>query len=193
MTNQAASAKQSGPGESGQAESGQRPPRIAIFPGSFDPITNGHVDIIRKALHLFDRVVVGVLVNQAKQPTFTPDERVAIIREVFSGNAAVEVDTFAGLLVDYAQRRGAAAIVRGLRAVSDFEYEMQMAHMNRHLAPDVETVFLMPDEAHTFLSSRLVKEVFSLGGAVGAFVPAAVERRLQETREAAGGGPRAVR
>ena len=173
--------------------SGQRPPRTAIFPGSFDPITNGHVDIIRKALHLFDRVVVGVLVNQAKQPTFTPEQRVAIIREVFSGEAAVEVDTFAGLLVDYARRRHAAAIVRGLRAASDFEYEMQMAHMNRHLAPDVETVFLMPDEAHTFLSSRLFKEVFSLGGAVGAFVPAAVERRLKETREATGGAPHAVR
>ena len=171
----------------------QRPHRIAIFPGSFDPITNGHVDIIRRALRLFDGIVVAVLKNAAKQPHFTPDERVAIVREVFAGEPGVEVDAFDGLLVDYARRRQAAAIVRGLRAVSDFEYEMQMAHMNRHLSPTVETVFLMPDETNSFLSSRLVKEVFSLGGDVAAFVPPAVHRRLQETREAARGGPRAVR
>jgi pantetheine-phosphate adenylyltransferase len=171
----------------------QRPLRTAIFPGSFDPITNGHVDIIRRALRLFDRIVVAVLQNAAKQPHFTPEERLAIIREVFAGEPGVEADTFDGLLVDYARRRAATAIVRGLRAVSDFEYEMQMAHMNRHLSPTVETVFLMPDETNSFLSSRLVKEVFSLGGDVAAFVPPAVERRLQQTREAAGGGPRADR
>jgi pantetheine-phosphate adenylyltransferase len=171
----------------------QRPLRTAIFPGSFDPITNGHVDIIRRALRLFDRIVVAVLQNPAKQPHFTPEERIAIIGEVFAGEAGVEVDTFDGLLVDYAQRRQATAIVRGLRAVSDFEYEMQMAHMNRHLSPTVETVFLMPDATNSFLSSRLVKEVFSLGGQVAAFVPPAVERRLQQTRGATGGGPRAVR
>ena len=171
----------------------QRPLRTAIFPGSFDPITNGHVDIIRRALRLFDRIVVAVLKNAAKQPHFSPDERVAIIGEVFAGDAGVEVDTFDGLLVDYARRRQATAIVRGLRAVSDFEYEMQMAHMNRHLSPTVETVFLMPDETNSFLSSRLVKEVFSLGGDVAAFVPAAVERRLQQAREATGGGPRVAR
>jgi pantetheine-phosphate adenylyltransferase len=157
--------------------------RIAIFPGSFDPITNGHVDIIRRGVRLFDRVIVGVLVNAGKQPHFTPDERVAIIREVFAGEPAVDAETFDGLLVDYVTRRGAAAIVRGLRAVSDFEYEMQMAHMNRHLSPTVETVFLMPDDAHTFLSSRLVKEVFSLGGDVAAFVPPAVHRRLLQARK----------
>jgi pantetheine-phosphate adenylyltransferase len=170
-----------------------RPLRTAIFPGSFDPITNGHVDIIRRALRLFDRIVVAVLGNAAKQPHFSPDERVAIIREVFAGDAGVEVDTFDGLLVEYVQRKQAVAIVRGLRAISDFEYEMQMAHMNRHLSPTVETVFLMPDETNSFLSSRLVKEVFSLGGQVAAFVPPAVERRLQETREATGGGPRGGR
>jgi pantetheine-phosphate adenylyltransferase len=175
------------------ATTDQRPLRTAIFPGSFDPITNGHVDIIRRALRLFDRIVVAVLKNAAKQPHFSPDERVAIIREVFGGDAGVDVDTFDGLLVDYVQRKQAAAIVRGLRAVSDFEYEMQMAHMNRHLSPTVETVFLMPDETNSFLSSRLVKEVFSLGGDVAAFVPPAVERRLQQTREATGGGPRVVR
>ena len=171
----------------------QRTRRTAIFPGSFDPITNGHVDIIRRALRLFDGIVVAVLNNAAKQPHFTPEERLTIIREVFAGEPGVEVDTFDGLLVDYARRRQATAIIRGLRAVSDFEYEMQMAHMNRHLSPTVETVFLMPDEANSFLSSRLVKEVFSLGGDVAAFVPPAVERRLRQTREATGGGPRAVR
>jgi len=171
----------------------QRPLRTAIVPGSFDPLTNGHVDIIRRALRLFDRVVVAVLVNAAKEPYFTAADRVAIVRDVFAGEAAVEVETFDGLLVDYARRRQATAIVRGLRAVSDFEYELQLAHMNRHLAPDVETVLLMTDVAHTFISSRLVKEVFSLGGEVAAFVPPAVERRLQQTREATGGGPRVVR
>jgi pantetheine-phosphate adenylyltransferase len=171
----------------------QRPLRTAIFPGSFDPITNGHVDIIRRALRLFDGIVVAVLKNAAKQPHFTPDERAAIIGEVFAGEPGVQVDTFDGLLVDYVQRKQAVAIVRGLRAVSDFEYEMQMAHMNRHLSPTVETVFLMPDETNSFLSSRLVKEVFSLGGEVAAFVPPAVHRRLQQTREATGGGPRANR
>jgi pantetheine-phosphate adenylyltransferase len=171
----------------------QRPLRTAIFPGSFDPITNGHVDIIRRALRLFDRVVVGVLVNVAKQPHFTADERVAIVREVFAGEPAVVAETFDGLLVDYARQRQAIAIVRGLRAVSDFEYEMQMAHMNRQLSSAVETVLLMTDAANTYISSRLVKEVFSLGGEVGAFVPPAVERRLQHAREATGGGPRAAR
>jgi pantetheine-phosphate adenylyltransferase len=166
----------------------QRPRRTAIFPGSFDPITNGHVDIIRRALRLFDGIVVAVLKNAAKQPHFSPEARVAIIGEVFAGEPGVEVDTFDGLLVEYVRRKQAAAIIRGLRAISDFEYEMQMAHMNRHLSPTVETVFLMPDEANSFLSSRLVKEVFSLGGDVAAFVPPAVHRRLQETRGATGEG-----
>ena len=170
----------------------QRPLRTAIFPGSFDPITNGHVDIIRRALRLFDGIVVAVLKNASKEPHFSAEERVAIIREVFAGEPSVQVDTFDGLLVDYVKCKQATAIVRGLRAVSDFEYVLQLAHMTRHLAPDVETVVLMTDVAHTFISSRLVKEVFSLGGTVGAFVPPAVERRLQQTREATGGGPRAI-
>ena len=166
---------------------------IAIYPGSFDPLTNGHVDIIQRGSRLFDRIVVAMLINMEKSPLFTVAERVDIARDVFRGWSNVEVDTFDGLLVDYARRRQAIAIVRGLRAVSDFEYELQLAHMNRHLAPDVETVLLMTDVAHTFISSRLVKEVFSLGGEVAAFVPPAVERRLQQTREATGGGPRVVR
>jgi pantetheine-phosphate adenylyltransferase len=169
----------------------QRAPRTAIFPGSFDPITNGHVDIIRRALRLFDRVVVASSSTRRRSPLHgggSGRDRVTCSRRGGGG-----VETFDGLLVDYARRRQAIAIVRGLRAVSDFEYELQLAHMNRHLAPDVETVLLMTDVAHTFISSRLVKEVFSLGGEVAAFVPPAVERRLQQTREATRGGPRVVR
>jgi pantetheine-phosphate adenylyltransferase len=154
--------------------------RLAIFPGSFDPLTNGHVDIILRSAHLFERISVSVLVNPEKQALFSPDERVAIIREVFREYPNVEVDTFAGLLVDYARQRRASAIIRGLRAVSDFEYEFQMALMNRHLEPTLETVFMMPAEQYTYLSSRLIKEVFSLGGDVSALVPAAVERRMAE-------------
>ena len=154
--------------------------RLAIFPGSFDPLTNGHVDIILRCAHLFERVVVAVLVNPDKQPLFSPDERVGIIREVFREYPNIEVDTFAGLLVEYARRRRASALVRGLRAVSDFEYEFQMALMNRHLEPTLETVFMMPAEQYTYLSSRLIKEVFSLGGDVSGLVPPAVERRMTE-------------
>ena len=166
---------------------------LAVYPGSFDPLTNGHVDIITRGARLFDRIIVAILVNAEKSPLFSMAERVEIARAVFKDYPNVEVDTFDGLLVEYARRKQAGVIVRGLRAISDFEYEMQMAHMNRHLSPTVETVFLIPDETNSFLSSRLVKEVFSLGGEVAAFVPPAVHRRLQETREATGGGPRAVR
>jgi pantetheine-phosphate adenylyltransferase len=122
---------------------------IAIYPGSFDPLTNGHVDIIRRGARLFDRIVIAVLINVEKAPLFTVPERVEIAREVFAGAPNVEVDTFDGLLVDYARRRRAGVIVRGLRAVSDFEFEMQMALMNRKLNPDVETVFMMPAEPYT--------------------------------------------
>jgi len=155
-----------------------REPRIALYPGSFDPLTNGHVDIIERGARLFDRIIVAILVNRDKTPLFTAAERVEIAREVFAHDPNVEIDTFGGLLVEYAQRREASVIVRGLRAVSDFEYEMQMALMNRHLSPDLETVFMMPGEAYTYLSSRLVKEVFALGGSVAGLVPPAVERRL---------------
>ena len=155
-----------------------REPRIALYPGSFDPLTNGHVDIIQRGARLFDRIIVAILMNREKTPLFSTAERVDIAREVFASEANVEVEMFEGLLVEYAQRREASVIVRGLRAVSDFEYEMQMALMNRHLSPDLETVFMMPGEAYTYLSSRLVKEVFALGGSVAGLVPPAVERRL---------------
>ena len=160
-----------------------REPRIAIYPGSFDPLTNGHVDIIQRGARLFDRIIIAILVNREKTPLFTAEERVEIVREVFASDQNVEVDTFGGLLVDYAQRRQASVIVRGLRAVSDFEYEMQMALMNRHLSPDLETVFMMPGEAYTYLSSRLVKEVFALGGSITGLVPPGVERRMLERRK----------
>lgn len=155
---------------------------IAIYPGSFDPLTSGHVDIIRRGSHLFERIIVGVLLNRDKSPLFTIDERVDIAREVFAAYTNVEVDTFDGLLVEYARRKGASVIVRGLRAISDFEYEMQMALMNRHLNPDVETVFMMPAEPYTYVSSRLVKEVVALGGSVRGLVPEIVEARLREKR-----------
>ena len=125
---------------------------IAIYPGSFDPLTNGHVDIIQRGSRLFDRIVVAILMNIEKSPLFTVAERVEIAREVFADNPNVEVDTFDGLLVDYARRKRASVIVRGLRAISDFEYEMQMALMNRHLNPEVETVFMMPAEPYTYVS-----------------------------------------
>jgi pantetheine-phosphate adenylyltransferase len=158
--------------------------RLAVFPGSFDPLTNGHVDIILRSAHLFERVIVAVLVNADKQPLFSSEERVAIIREVFREYANVEVDSFDGLLVAYAKRRRASAIVRGLRAVSDFEYEFQMALMNRHLEPTLETVFMMPAEQYTYLSSRLIKEVFQLGGEVRGLVPPAVERAMRDKHAA---------
>jgi len=155
---------------------------VAIYPGSFDPLTNGHVDIIRRGARLFDRIVIAVLINLEKAPLFTVPERVDIAREAFAGHANVEVDTFDGLLVDYARKRGAGVIVKGLRAVSDFEFEMQMALMNRRLNPDVETVFMMPTQPYTFVSSRLVKEVVALGGSVHGLVPESVEKRLREKK-----------
>ena len=161
---------------------GRLPSRLAVCPGSFDPLTNGHVDMIRRAARLFDRVVVAVLVNASKTPLFSVDERVAILRDVLKDLPALEVDTFDGLLVDYVERRQADAIVRGLRAVSDFDYEYQMAQMNRRLNGRIETVFLLPAEQYAYTSSRLVKEVFMLGGSVQGLVPPAVEARLRAKR-----------
>jgi pantetheine-phosphate adenylyltransferase len=158
--------------------------RLAIYPGSFDPLTNGHVDIILRGAHLFDRILVAVLVNAEKQPLFAAEDRVAMIREVFREYPNVEVDTFDGLMVDYARRKRASVIVRGLRAVSDFEYEFQMALMNRHVEPTLETVFMMPAEQYTYLSSRLIKEVYSLGGEVRGLVPPSVEARMREKTRA---------
>ena len=157
---------------------------IAIYPGSFDPLTNGHVDIILRSARLFERIVVAVLVNQDKRALFTPEERVEMIREVFREYPNVEAESFDGLLVEYARRRRASAIIRGIRAVSDYEYEFQMALMNRHLEPMLETVFMMPAEQYTYLSSRLTKEVFSLGGNVSGLVPAAVENWMKRKQKA---------
>jgi pantetheine-phosphate adenylyltransferase len=155
---------------------------VAIYPGSFDPLTNGHVDIIQRGSRLFSRIIVGVLFNLEKAPLFTVGERVAIAREVFRDWPNVDVETFDGLLVDYARSKRANVIVRGLRAVSDFEYELQMALMNRRLSPEVETVFMMPAEPYTYVSSRLVKEVVALGGSVHGLVPEIVEARLREKK-----------
>jgi pantetheine-phosphate adenylyltransferase len=153
--------------------------RIAIYPGSFDPMTNGHLDVIRRSMVLFDKLVIAVASNVRKQALFTMDERIELIREVLGDDENVEIDTFDGLLVEYAKQKGAIALVRGLRAVADFEYEFEMASMNRRLAPNVETVFLMTHENYFYVSSHLVKEVASLGGDIDAFVPAAVAARLR--------------
>ena len=153
---------------------------LAVYPGSFDPLTNGHVDIILRGARLFDRIIVAILVNAEKSPLFSMEERVDIARSVFKDHASVEVDTFDGLLVDYVERRQAQAIVRGLRAVSDFKFEFQMALMNQRLNSRIETVFMMPAEQYTYISSRLIKEVFKLGGRVSGLVPELVEQRLRE-------------
>jgi pantetheine-phosphate adenylyltransferase len=159
----------------------------AIYPGTFDPITNGHLDIIERGVRLFDRIIVALLKNADKEPLLPLDERIEIVRSVVGRFPNVTVESFDGLLVDYARERGAQAIVRGLRALSDFEYEFQMALMNRRLEAGVETVFMMPSEAYSYVSSRLVKEVAHLGGDVTGLVPPEVVRRLK-ARYATGGG-----
>jgi pantetheine-phosphate adenylyltransferase len=155
-------------------------PTLAVYPGSFDPLTNGHVDIITRGARIFDRIIVAILINAEKAPLFGMDERLDIAKEVFAAFPNVEVDQFGGLLVDYVERRGAQVIVRGLRAVSDFEFEFQMALMNRRLNGKIETVFMMPAEQYSYISSRLIKEVFSLGGRVHGLVPDTVEERLRQ-------------
>lgn len=164
--------------------SGRPGTRLAIYPGSFDPITNGHVDIIERGLRLFDRVIVAVLKNDGKAPLFSAADRVQLVREVFRDRAGLEVESFDGLLVDFAAARGAAAIVKGLR-VGDYEYEAPMALMNRRLRPDIDTLFLMPAEPYAYTSSRLIKEVCRLGGDIRGLVPSLVEERLQRTFAAA--------
>jgi len=151
----------------------------AVYPGTFDPITNGHLDIISRGARLFDRVIVAILKNPDKEPLFSLGERMDILRVVVGRLPNVRVEAFDGLLVDYARASGAQAIVRGLRALSDFEYEYQMALMNRRLGPDIETVYMMPGEAYTYVSSRLVKEVARLGGDVSGLVPREVADRLR--------------
>lgn len=162
------------------------PSRLAIFPGSFDPFTVGHADVAARAARLFDRVIVAILVNPDKRPMFDVDERVAMIRESMAETTPVEVETFQGLLADFAARRGAAAIVRGLRSGTDFDYELQMAGMNRHLQAGTETVFLTPAEGTSYISSGLVREIITHGGPVDGLVPEPVRRRVLERRNSAG-------
>jgi len=152
----------------------------AIYPGSFDPVTNGHLDLIARAAKIFDHLVVAILRNSQKNPLFTVEERVAMLSEGTAEFGNVSVSTFDGLLVDFAREQRAHAVVRGIRAISDYEYEFQMALMNRRLSPDVETIFLMPDAKYSFVSSRLVKEVFRLGGSVEGLVPKFVIERMKD-------------
>ena len=156
---------------------------LAIYPGSFDPVTNGHLDLIERGAKIFGRLIVAVLRNADKQPLFTVDERVEMLREVTRSFPTVEVDVFEGLLVDYARRRGAQVILRGIRAISDYEYELQMALMNRKLDETMETIFLMPNEKYTYLSSNFVREIARLGGDVSKFVPPIVLRALLQKNE----------
>jgi pantetheine-phosphate adenylyltransferase len=153
---------------------------IGIYPGTFDPITNGHMDLIDRGARLVDKLIVAILHNEEKRALFDTQERIAMLEEAVAPFSNVEVASFNGLLVDFASRRGAKVIIRGIRAISDYEYELQMALMNRRLRPEVETVFLMAGEANSFVSSRLVKEVIRLGGNVAGLVPPFVEARLKE-------------
>ena len=152
--------------------------QIAVYPGTFDPITYGHIDVIQRATELFSKVIVLVARNTSKTPLFSDDERISMIRQVFKGKKRIEVDGFQGLLVDYARRRGATVIIRGLRAVSDFEYEFQLALTNRKLSPNIDTIFLVPHEKYTYLNSTIVREVARLGGDVSCFVPPSVRKKL---------------
>ena len=155
-------------------------PILAVYPGTFDPITYGHIDVVERAAQLFERVIVLVAHNTTKAPLFSDDERIAMIREVFRRKKNIEVEGFDGLLVDYARKRKASVVVRGLRAVSDFEIEFQMALTNRKMSGDLETIFLVPREQYSYLNSTIVREIARLGGDVSDFVPVSVRRRLEE-------------
>ena len=158
--------------------------RKAIFPGSFDPLTNGHLDVIHRSSPIFDEIIIAVLNNPEKNPMFTVDERVAMIEEVIGsvehGECRLVVDSFSGVTAEFAKRSGATAIVRGIRAVSDYEYELRMALMNRKLEPTIETVFLMADEEYSYVSSTLMKQIFLLGGRVDGLIPPLVEEKMRE-------------
>jgi len=154
--------------------------KIAIYPGTFDPITNGHIDVLERALEIFDTVIVAIAVNSSKTPLFTKEERLDILKNVLKDYPKVIVDSFDTLLMDYAKQKNATAIIRGLRAVSDFEYEFQMALMNRNIYPSASTVFLMPHEKYSFLNSTLIREISRLGGDISQFVPEYVKLKLEE-------------
>lgn len=154
--------------------------KIAVCPGSFDPATNGHIDIIERSAKLFDKVIVAVLYNPRKKPLFTVEERIELLQKTCGWIENVEIDSFSGLLMDYVNKKNANAIVKGLRAISDFEYELQMALMNKKLNPQVETIFMMTSSKYSFLSSSLVKEVISLGGCIKGLVPEVIEKELQK-------------
>lgn len=157
---------------------------VAVYPGTFDPVTNGHLDLVQRCAPLVDRLVVSVLANETKSPLFSTEERVGMLQEVLREFPNVEIDFFDGLLIDYARRKQARLILRGIRAISDYEYELQMALMNRELAPDAETIFMLPAVEYTFVSSRLVKEVCRLGGDVSNLVPPIVLAKLRERLQA---------
>jgi pantetheine-phosphate adenylyltransferase len=164
--------------------------RIAVYPGSFDPVTNGHLDIIHRALEFVDELIIAILINPEKKALFSVDERMEMIRNCIPKNGSLQIDQFDGLLVEYARKKNAQMIIRGLRAVSDFDYEFQMALMNRRLEAQIETVFLVPAEQYTYVSSRMVKEICLLGGAVRGLVPDEVERKMQKKFRIGGGKKR---
>lgn len=153
---------------------------IAVYPGSYDPLTNGHIDIIERGLKIFDRIIVAALKNPSKTYLLSLDERLEIVRETFSSNNRIEVDFFEGLLVDYLKKRQITTVVRGLRAISDFDIEFQMALINRSIAPNVETIFFVPSVTYSFLSSKLVKEIYLLGGEIKQMVPTIVDKKLKQ-------------
>ncbi|MHB8572237.1 MAG: pantetheine-phosphate adenylyltransferase [Candidatus Dormibacteria bacterium] len=174
------------PSASSWSRRSPEPLKSAVYAGSFDPVTLAHIDVLERAVQVFDRVTVAVAVNSQKSPLFSAEERIEMLRECLAGEPRVDVDAFEGLTVDYARQRGAQSLIRGLRAISDFDGEFQMALMNRKLAPEIITVFLMTSFANVYLSSTMIKEICRLGGDIEAFVPAGVARRLREKLPAGG-------